>query len=381
MGCKVSRFDRGEIQGSAIETPEGYIRAKAIVTRTGVFEYRNEDGSIRRELRHPDDVWNEDSLSSMELIPVTNNHPSEMLVNSSNFKNLAIGYTGETIHKDGHFIYANVVITDSEGIDWIKNKGRKELSLGYTVDLVPESGEYNGVPYDCIQTNIRYNHLAIVNRARAGSEARISLDSRDTFEILKEGEQMKKKIKVDEEELLVEPAIADYIQRLYSELTMLRETRDRIEVEIGALKERLESIEAERDSLKDKLEEVKEETTEEVIVSMDSKEFKSRVNARVKLLQQAESLLDADSKANLDSLEDLSIKKKIISKHRKSICLDGKSESYIEALFDTILDDNKEKKVNVDNVVFKSDSQTGMSSTEAARLKMMENNKNISKRA
>lgn len=376
----VKRYDRGEIQGSAFITDEGYIRAKAIVTRTGVFEYKNEDGSLRRELRHPEDVWNEDSLSSMELIPVTNNHPPEMLVNSENFKRLAIGYTGETIQKEGQFIFANVVITDAEGIDWVKNQGRKQLSLGYTVDLVPESGDYHGVPYDYRQTNIKYNHLAVVNRARAGSEAQITLDRADTFEILKEGELMKKKIKIDEEEMLVEPAIAEYIQRLYNDLSMLRETRDRIEAEIDQLKTKLETIEAERDSLKDQLEEVKEEVEEEVTVSMDSKEFKSRVKQRVSLLKAADDLLDKDSKTNLDSLEDLAIKKKVISKHKKTICLDGKSEAYIEALFDTILDEKKQQKVNVDNVTFKGDSQGHESPTESARKKMIENNAKLSKR-
>ena len=84
----VARYDRGSVRGDAIVTDEGYIRAHAVVTRTGVFLYKNADGSTRRELRHPDDVWNEDSIATMDLIPVTNGHPSEKLVTAENSKRL-----------------------------------------------------------------------------------------------------------------------------------------------------------------------------------------------------------------------------------------------------------------------------------------------------
>ena len=48
------------------------------------------------------------------------------------------------------------------------------MSLGYNLDLIEEPGEWNGEKYDAIQTNIRINHLAIVDKARAGSN-RISI--------------------------------------------------------------------------------------------------------------------------------------------------------------------------------------------------------------
>lgn len=377
----VARFDRGLVKGDAVLTDEGYIRAKAVVTRTGIFLYNNPDGSIRRELRHPEDVWNEDSIASMELIPVTNNHPDEKLVNSKNSKKLAIGYTGETIKKDGNYILANVVITDQDAVDWVKNQGRKELSLGYTVDLVPENGSFNGEPYDFRQTNIRYNHLAIVNQARAGAEARIALDSQDTVEILTEVEQMaKRKIKIDEEEVMVEPATADYVERLEKDLRNLEDEKRRVDDEIKMIRDRLERAEAERDSMKDRLDNPKEKngaTTAEA--KMDSVSFNKAVQERVKVLKTADEHLDKTQKANLDSMSDLEIKKAVISKCRKSISLDGKSPAYIEAMFDTILDEKIAGKVNVDNVEFKKPDHNmdGLSPTEAARQKMMQQHKEM----
>lgn len=43
-----------------------------------------------------------------------------------------------------------------------------------------EPGEWNGEPYDAIQTHIRVNHLALVAVARAGDDARLNMDSQDS---------------------------------------------------------------------------------------------------------------------------------------------------------------------------------------------------------
>lgn len=377
----VSRYDRGLVKGDATETEEGYIRANAVVTRTGIFLYSNEDGSVRRELRHPDDVWDVDSIASMELIPVTNNHPEEKLVNAKNFKKLAIGYTGETVKKDGEYVLAKVVITDQDGVDWIKNQGRKELSLGYTVDLHPEAGSYNGQPYDFRQKNIRYNHLAVVNTARAGSEARIALDAQDTVDILKEVEKMaKRKIKIDEEEVLMETQTAEYVERLVDDLKNLQDEKARVEEEIRMIKEKLERTEAERDSYKERVDNPKEKDGATVAeAKMDSATFSKAVQDRVKVIKCAEESLEKSQRQNLDSMSDLDIKKAIIAQCRKSISLDGKSQTYVEAMFDTILDEKTAKKVNVDNVDFveRDTKADGSSPTAVARQKMMDNQKKM----
>ena len=43
---------------------EGFFYDEPILTRTGIFDYKNPDGSIRRELRLPEQVFDPDSLSS-----------------------------------------------------------------------------------------------------------------------------------------------------------------------------------------------------------------------------------------------------------------------------------------------------------------------------
>ena len=38
--------------------------------------------------------------------------------------------------------------------------GKTDLSLGYTCDFVMQPGNYDGTPYEVIQTNMRGNHIA-----------------------------------------------------------------------------------------------------------------------------------------------------------------------------------------------------------------------------
>lgn len=181
IGIKnVARYDQGEIIGSTEISDEGFLKTDAVVTRLGIFTYKNGDGSLRKELRHPDDVLRLASLNSMKMIPITNDHPAERLVDATTAKQLQVGYTGENIRPDGKFIISPIVITDSVAVEAVRN-GKDSLSLGYSVDLIKEDGEYDGQRYDYRQTNVRYNHLAIVDRARAGSEVRINMDSEDAI--------------------------------------------------------------------------------------------------------------------------------------------------------------------------------------------------------
>lgn len=72
----LARYDKGIVQSDCLLTEEGYIKGRAIVTRCGVFLYKNADGTIRKELRHPDEVFIEESMQSIKLIPVVDGTPS-----------------------------------------------------------------------------------------------------------------------------------------------------------------------------------------------------------------------------------------------------------------------------------------------------------------
>lgn len=254
MLTNLARYDRGSLQTDAEITEEGYVKTKAIVTRCGVFFYKNADGTIRKELRHPEDVLVKESLDSMKMIPVVDGHPQEKFVTAENAKRLSVGYTGELVEQDLPYIIANLIVTDRNTVQNIKDKKSNELSLGYTVDLIPDSGIYNGESYEYRQTNIRYNHLALVDQARAGPEAKIKLDGQDAIRILKERQKMstKRKIKVDNEEFILEEDVAAAIERLMNNHHEFKKSHEDFMGKHNSLKNSHEKMMAERDSLRDK---------------------------------------------------------------------------------------------------------------------------------
>lgn len=172
-------------------TPEGYLSDRPILTTTGIFEYMNSDGSVRRELRLPEEVFAPESLATYKGKPVIITHDAG-LITKDNVHQEQIGTILSEGYRSGNDVRAEIIIHDT---DEMKDCGLKELSLGYNLDLDETPGVWEGQPYDAIQRNIRINHLALVREARAGETARLNIDSRDN-KILKGGKStMSKKTK------------------------------------------------------------------------------------------------------------------------------------------------------------------------------------------
>lgn len=177
-------------------TREGYLVADARAARVGIQEYAGRevdpDGSLGlrdratvRVWRSEDEVFHKDAIASFSTIAVTNDHPPEA-VTSDNWRKYGVGETGDEILRDGKFMRVPLAIRDAAAVrDY--EAGKRELSCGYTCDVVAQSGTTaDGEAYDAIQTNIRGNHVAIVQRGRAGPEVRIG-DSTPMKTILIDG--------------------------------------------------------------------------------------------------------------------------------------------------------------------------------------------------
>lgn len=184
----VMRFDSIPLN-RAIYTQEGYLEDTPILTTTGIFEYHNPDGSIRRELRLPDEVFAPESLASYSGKPVIVTHDAG-LITKDNVHKEQIGTILSAGFKDRDTVRAKIIIHDT---DALKKSNLKKLSLGYNLELDETPGVWNGQPYDAIQRNIFINHLALVREARAGEQARLNIDSRDPENTLKGGKVMSKK--------------------------------------------------------------------------------------------------------------------------------------------------------------------------------------------
>lgn len=306
------RFDKNPLP-KVVRTPEGYIKGSAIVTRTGVFKYIDNQGNVRLELRHPDDILEEDSLDSLKQIPITVEHPT-VLVDSTNVKQLGVGLTGETVKVDGENIKTTVTITSIDGVEAI-NSGKEGLSLGYTLDLEEEEGIYNGQPYTHRQKNIRYNHLAIVERARAGANARLNFDSFECGMIVDENitHERENMVKINIDNVDVE--VDEAVKKAYDSLNA-----------------RLDGAIAEADTLKAKLDEKEEELKKAKEINSDSA-ISEKAKARVELIAKAGKVINIDG---LYDLSDREIKLSVIKSRYDSLDLTDKSDDYVSARFDAI---------------------------------------------
>jgi len=167
-------------------TEEGYLVDHPIVTSVGIFEYTNPDGSTRRELRLPEDVFAAKSLATYKGKPIIITHDAGY-VDKGNVEEEHIGTILSEGYQDGDDVRAEIIIHDT---DAMKSCGLRELSLGYNLRLEETAGEWNGQPYDAIQRDIVINHLALVGSARAGEQARLNIDSREEQITLKGGKVM-----------------------------------------------------------------------------------------------------------------------------------------------------------------------------------------------
>lgn len=381
------RYDRIDaptwMTESFTQTPEGYIRGRACVTNIGVFPYKLSDGSIEYELRHPDDVFESESLDSLRLKPVTNNHPNEA-VTADNIKLFQVGNLGDNpMNGDNIHLTIDMIIQDAQTIDDVL-RGKRELSCGYTADVVDESGVWLGMPYTKRQKNIRYNHVAVVDVARAGEAARIKLDSGDGVLIRsfsddaalavedtnsnKEGRMADnmKTIQLDSVDYEAEPAVIDAYLKEKSRADSLENTVQAKEGEIAKL-------EAERDSAKEKLDSVEQKLAELEASHLDEAEINKRVQARIELMALAN---DAKAEVKVD-MSDMDIKKAIVLAVYPKTSLDGKSDEYINARVDCAREDvalEKEKNdtANVNEGNLPTTKVDGVDSAKEAYNRMVE---------
>lgn len=185
MSTSVLRIDeRGIELRKPVRLDNGFLRVDGIVARAGVYEYRREDGTIRRELRPPEEVGHPDSLASYDDAPLTVGHPRRAdgaleEVTASNVDKYGVGNVRGAAQFDGEFAAASMTVKAKRAIQRVDN-GEQELSPGYRIELEEKSGVHPKYGrYDAIQRRVRVNHVAIVDKARGGSAIRLRMDSAD----------------------------------------------------------------------------------------------------------------------------------------------------------------------------------------------------------
>lgn len=337
------RIDRSSEISSVIKTDEGYLRVKAPVARTGVYNYMLSDGTVQREYVPPETLFAQDSIDSLKLKPVTDKHPSKF-VDSSTFKSDAVGYVTETIDQIDNLLYTEFLVTSNDGIDSI-NDGSRQLSPGYRCEVIKKSGiTPSGEHYDAIQTNRKYNHLALVDKARGGDALSFKIDSVDGVELLTETEEIVSMatIRIDGVDHAIEnEAIANHIASLNTRVDSIT------------------ALENEKVELCGKVDSLEAELKTEKASRLDAEEIQKRVDAKVELIEKAKSIVP-EIKTDASDVE---IMQSVIEAKFPSVelKLDGYNEDqkaiYLKARFDSavemhnadIVADNREDMKPNDN--------------------------------
>lgn len=348
------------------ELPNGFISLLANLTRTGIFTYQqiDPDGTVRilKQLRLPEEVFSEETMASLSGLPITNNHPNE-LINPENASDFIVGMASDTAKKirlpvqgdSEEFVQQRLTFFDEDTIDQIRNRTKTQMSLGYSCELEFEPGTYKGQQYDAIQRNIRINHGSLVSRARGGESCRVLLDSGEEKEIAFLRGEDKKVVNFDGFSIDVNNKKERDVKikfggKEYDEAGVLA-LLDSFEKKIEEVKGLSDGKQAEVDKLTAVCDDLKSKIKVQNDAD-DAAEFRKAVKERVALETRGLEVLG--SEVNMDSLSDAEIKVKVIEKLRPATNLDGKSEAYIDARFDVCVEDHaktSERKIgsNIQN--------------------------------
>ena len=319
----MKRFiEDAQLSGSRITT-DGYLVASVLCARTGIQDYLGTeldkpDMPIVRVYRPESSVFAKDSLSTFAGKPTTNDHPP-VQVTADNWREYAVGSIGEEVLRDGEYIRVPITLMDAATIKAVRD-GKREISMGYDMELDWTPGATSdGQAYDAVMTNLRMNHLAIVDRGRAGSRARIGDKSPWGVAPLNTDDRKPpimttRKIVVDGLTIETTDQGAEAIGKLQAEKQSIADARD---AAIAAKDAELAAKDAKIADL---------ENSQLTAEALDAK-----VQARADLLAKAKVLAkDADftGKADLD------IMKAAVIAVRGADAVKDKSAAYVQAAFD-----------------------------------------------
>lgn len=327
--------DAVTVEGKPRRTADGYLIATAKSVRTGIQLYAGSevgmvDKAVVRVYRPAEEVFADASLQSFSHAPVTNNHPAEA-VTADNWAKLAVGEVSTAAKKDGDWVHLPLVLKDAAAIKAVED-GKRELSAGYNCELDWTPGlTADGQAYDAVQRNIKINHLALVDRARAGSQARIgdgAWGASPTQDATPEKEPLMtlKTVTVDGIPIEVTDQGATVIATLQTRIAdAAKKAAETDTTHIAAIADKdkaLAAKDAEIDALKAKV--------------VDGLALDKLVADRSALCAVAGKIAPA---VKFDGLADAEIKKAVVTAKLGDAAVKDKSADYINARFDILAED------------------------------------------
>jgi len=300
--------DRLELPTQRKFLDSGQMVAPCSIARTGIMYYKAKECGALFNDRDPDSIvkvmtrgeqlFAKDSLDSYFSAPITIGHPGED-VTVANTKELRKGHLDGTPFEDGQQLSGVLVLDDAEAIGLVES-GTVELSSGHTCNLVLADAN---VDWDAEKVEIKANHIALVNKGRAGS-ARIA-DEENIMEL----EELKIKL-ADEEKVSAEAKV---------------KVVD-LETEIATAKGELAQALRDLDEANSKI--------------VDEQTIESMIENRVKFVKEISKLSDMD----VSGMSEVEAKRAAVEDVLK-VELKDKSDQYIEVRYEILLEDSDKEVV------------------------------------
>lgn len=156
----------------------GFLTIKGCpISSFGIFDYSagqvglpGDPNRIVKVYRPESAVNNPEAINSFKNVPFIDDH--EMLsgfegdeYNTAPEEKGVDGVLTSEVYFDSPWMRGNLKVF-SRRLRRAIDSGKVDLSLGYDCDFIVQSGEFNGQPYEVIQTNLRGNHIALVDMGR-----------------------------------------------------------------------------------------------------------------------------------------------------------------------------------------------------------------------
>lgn len=325
VSSRVSRTDVGVSRlGKFPRTGAGAVRIPATISRTGVQHYP-EDGLV--EYRPDSEVFAAESLASLASVPVTLGHPPTG-VSPANAREHTIGHVTDAppearVKVDGsaeQWLRTTLIVGDGAALARIEEGDVLEVSCGYSceLDMTPGVHPATGEKYDAIQRNIRFNHVAVLaadQKARAGADAKLRLDSKDP-------KNMKK-------------IVIDGVELEYGSAEHFAHVAKAHQAALDAAKAREDALQAKLDALQAK-HDAEKLRADSAVAATAAEKIDAAVEARMALFARAARLLPAeyDTKGKSDS----QVRADAVTQALGADKVAGKSPAYLDAMFDILAD-------------------------------------------
>ena len=331
-------------------TKEGYLIAQARFARSGILYYLPEElfGDDIPEIftekgyvavYEPIDVLSSaDTIESIKNKDIIIDHE---FVDVENQSENTIGHVTSKVKIEQDYLAGEIIIKNKKGIDKINNTGYKYMSTGSTSVMQYAPGIYRDQFYDMILVSEYINHVALTDSPRGGMELQV-FNSTKNKQINPIGDNTmttKKTETIKFGEIEVEVDLENAV-KINSYLDSINKSHAKLKNSKDELNKKIDELTAVNDANAEKIKELKTE-----LKNAKSEELiDKRVEEKLKVLKDAKEI---NPDADYTGLSDINIKRTALKDNKD---LSEKSDSYVNAYFDIILENKASLNKDQENI-------------------------------